>query len=56
MKRLGKLKPLHIYLIGSAVGLLSGLLIRPISETAHTVMVLVALAICIFGIVRYFRS
>lgn len=51
-----KLKPLHIYLIGSAVGLLSGALIRPFSETAHTIMVLIAIGICIYGIIKHFRS
>ncbi len=56
MKKLYNLKPLHLYLLGSALSIVSGLLIRPHSETAHIVMLLMSLIIIVMGVVKYFRS
>lgn len=52
---LKKLKPLHIYLIGAVIGLMSGALLRPINATAHAIVIILAIGICIFGIVRHIR-
>lgn len=51
-----KLKPLQIYLIGAGLGIASGIVIKPFSETAHTIVVVLALLVCIGGVVKYFRS
>lgn len=56
MKKLSSLKPLHIYLIGSALSIVSGLLIRPFSETAHTAVLILSIIIMLMGVVKYFRS
>jgi hypothetical protein len=56
MKKLWSLKPLHIYLIGVGLSLVSGVVVQPFSQGLHTAIVVLALLICIAGVVKYFRS
>lgn len=53
---LTKLKPLQIYLLSAVIGLLSGLLIRPLNNTAHSVVVVLAVLLFVYGIIRHFRT
>jgi hypothetical protein len=50
-----KLKPLQIYLIGSGLALVSGIVVKPFAPMGHSFFVFVSLAICIYGIYRHFR-
>lgn len=56
MKKFTNLKPLHLYLLGSVISIVSGILIRPLSETAHTVFLIIAIIVSVLGVVKYFRS
>lgn len=56
MKSRQKLSPLQIHLIGGALAVVSGIVVRPFNETAHSVVVAIALAICLYAIYRYFKN
>jgi len=56
MERFKNMKPLHIYLIGSLLSILSGIILRPFSEMAHTFIVVLAIGICLLGIVKHLRT
>ena len=51
-----KVKPLYIYLAGGILALISGIAVRPFSENVHSVIVLLCIGICLFGVYRYFKS
>ncbi|HEX9979313.1 MAG TPA: hypothetical protein VGB50_01975 [Flavobacterium sp.] len=55
MKKLRTLSTLQILLFGGFLAIVSGLIIRPFNESAHTGVVVVALAICLYAIVKSFR-
>ncbi len=55
-KPVQKIKPLYIYLAGGVMAMISGWFLRPVSDTAHSVVVLLCLGLCLFGIYRHFKS
>ena len=55
VEKLKNMKPLYIYLLGGVISMVSGLFLKPFSESAHTVIVIFSLCICIFAIYKHLR-
>ena len=53
---LRKWKPVHIYLLGGGVGILSKAIFKPFSETGYTIGVFFAISICVYGVYRHFKK
>lgn len=55
MEKINKLSPLQWYLMGGLLAV-AARFVEPHNDIAYLVMVGVAMALCITGIVKYFRS